>query len=93
MDQNARVRHRPYDHWMTTLLGAILPLAHAGESHWYDAIMFVSPMVIIVAVLVWTARRERKEDAAGEDLEHDAPLPGEAEFADGTPPPPRTAAD
>ena len=58
---------------MTVLLTAALPLAHGGESHWYDTIMFVTPMFVIVAVLIWTGRRERKAYEAEQALQQDTP--------------------
>lgn len=56
---------------MTALLTAALPLAHAGESHWYDTIMFVTPMFVIAGVLCWTSRRERRAYEAEQALQDD----------------------
>lgn len=63
---------------MTAALTAVLPLAHGGDSHWYDTIMFVAPMFVIAAVLCWTGRSERKAYEAAQALEHDSPEFGDA---------------
>jgi cytochrome c-type biogenesis protein CcmH/NrfF len=48
-----------------------LPLAHAG--HWYHALLYLAPVLIVVVVLWIQERRERRRDEAGED---DAPIEG-----------------
>jgi hypothetical protein len=46
-----------------------LPLAHAG--HWYHALLYLAPVLIVVVVLWVQERRERRRDAGpGDD---DAP--------------------
>jgi cyanate permease len=42
-----------------------LPLAHAG--HWYQAMLYLAPVLIVVVVLWLQERRERRRDDAGED--------------------------
>jgi cyanate permease len=42
-----------------------LPLAHAG--HWYHALLYLAPVLIVVVVLWVQERRERGRDDAGED--------------------------
>lgn len=86
---------RPYDHWMI-VAPALLPLAHAGEAHWYDTLMFAAPMIVIAAVLWWTGRKERREREAAERRDQQESLDGtgvdlrkaQAEPRDATPPPP-----
>lgn len=51
----------------------LLPLAHSGENHWYDTIMFVTPMVVIISVLFVVAWRDRRADAALEDEDTEDP--------------------
>lgn len=41
----------------------LLPLAHGGEDHWYDTIMFTTPMLVIVGFLLVTVYRDRRADA------------------------------
>lgn len=36
-----------------------LPLAHAG--HWYHALLYVAPVVLIGAALWWSGRRDAIE--------------------------------
>lgn len=87
------MQSRPYDHWMILGATALLPLAHAGESHWYDTVMFATPMIVIAAVLWWTGRRERREREAAERLEQQEALDAQsvdlrkAEPRDATQPP------
>ena len=38
-----------------------LPLAHAG--HWYHALLYLAPVLIVVVVLWVQERRERRRDA------------------------------
>jgi len=40
-------------------MSLLLPLAHLG--HWYIQILFVAPVVIIVAVLSFQSRREKRQ--------------------------------
>jgi cytochrome c-type biogenesis protein CcmH/NrfF len=43
-----------------------LPLAHAG--HWYHALLYLAPVLIVVVVLWVQERRERRRNPdAGED--------------------------
>jgi cytochrome c-type biogenesis protein CcmH/NrfF len=42
-----------------------LPLAHAG--HWYHAVLYLAPVLIVVVVLWIQERRERRRDHADED--------------------------
>ena len=42
-----------------------LPLAHAG--HWYPAMLYLAPVLIVVVVLWVQERRERGRDESGED--------------------------
>jgi hypothetical protein len=51
-----------------------LPLAHIG--HWYHALLYVAPVVLIAAGLWWSGRRDAREraeravrrtDAGGQD--------------------------
>jgi hypothetical protein len=42
-----------------------LPLAHVG--HWYHSLFYLAPVLIVVAVLWFQERRERRRDAADED--------------------------
>ena len=42
-----------------------LPLAHVG--HWYHALLYLAPVLIVVVVLWVQERRERRRDGAGED--------------------------
>jgi len=42
-----------------------LPLAHAG--HWYHAVLYLAPVLIVVFVLWIQERRERRRDEADED--------------------------
>jgi cytochrome c-type biogenesis protein CcmH/NrfF len=37
-----------------------LPLAHAG--HWYHALLYLAPVLIVVVVLWVQERRERRRD-------------------------------
>jgi cyanate permease len=53
---SGRARERP----MTTV-----PLAHAG--HWYQAMLYLAPVLIVVVVLWVQERRERGRDESGED--------------------------
>ena len=47
------------------------PLAHAG--HWYHALLYLAPVLIVVVVLWVQERRERRRDGASEvDGEPDA---------------------
>ena len=41
-----------------------LPLAHAG--HWYHALLYLAPVLIVVVLWV-QERRERRREGAGED--------------------------
>ena len=40
------------------------PLAHAG--HWYHALLYLAPVLIVVVVLWVQERRERRRDGASE---------------------------
>ena len=42
-----------------------LPLAHAG--HWYQAMLYLAPVLIVVVVLWVQERRERRRGDPGED--------------------------
>ena len=42
-----------------------LPLAHAG--HWYHALLYLAPVLVVVVVLGVQERRERGRDDSGED--------------------------
>jgi hypothetical protein len=42
-----------------------LPLAHVG--HWYHALLYLAPVLIVVVVLWVQERRERGRDAAEGD--------------------------
>jgi cyanate permease len=42
-----------------------LPLAHAG--HWYQAMLYLAPVLIVVVVLWLQERRERRRDDSDED--------------------------
>jgi hypothetical protein len=42
-----------------------LPLAHVG--HWYHALLYLAPVLIVVVVLWVQERRERGRDESGED--------------------------
>jgi cytochrome c-type biogenesis protein CcmH/NrfF len=42
-----------------------LPLAHAA--HWYQAMLYLAPVLIVVVALWVQERRERRRDDAGED--------------------------
>ena len=42
-----------------------LPIAHAG--HWYQAMIYLAPVLIVVVVLWVQERRERRRDDAAED--------------------------
>jgi len=42
-----------------------LPLAHAG--HWYQAMLYLAPVLIVVVVLWLQERRERRRDDSGDD--------------------------
>jgi cyanate permease len=42
-----------------------LPLAHAG--HWYQAMLYLAPVLIVVVVLWFQERRERRRDDSAED--------------------------
>jgi cyanate permease len=44
-----------------------LPLAHVG--HWYHALLYLAPVVIVVVVLWVQERRERGRDVAEGDDE------------------------
>lgn len=68
------MQSRPYDRWMILGAPTVPPLAHAGEAHWYDTLMFAAPMIVIAAVLWWTGRQERREREAAERLEPKQPL-------------------
>jgi cytochrome c-type biogenesis protein CcmH/NrfF len=41
-----------------------LPLAHAG--HWYHALLYLAPVLIVVVVLWVQERRERRRDPDAE---------------------------
>jgi hypothetical protein len=42
-----------------------LPLAHLG--HWYHSLLYLAPVLIVVAVLWVQERRERRRDGTGDD--------------------------
>ena len=42
-----------------------LPLAHAG--HWYQAMLYLAPVLIVVVVLWVQERRERRRHDSDED--------------------------
>jgi hypothetical protein len=53
-----------------------LPIAHAG--HWIVSVLYLVPLVIVVAMLAVSSARDRRAEAAeaaagGPPLEHDAP--------------------
>jgi|RhiMethySRZTD1v2_1073278.scaffolds.fasta_scaffold2783576_1 hypothetical protein len=48
-----------------------LPIAHFG--HWYHALLYLAPVVIVVGVLWILERRERGRDAGEDDLGYDDP--------------------
>jgi len=48
-----------------------LPIAHFG--HWYHALLYLAPVVIVVGVLWILERRERGRDAGDDDLGMDDP--------------------
>jgi hypothetical protein len=39
-----------------------LPFAHAG--HWYHAVLYMAPVVLIAGALWWSGRRDARERAA-----------------------------
>jgi hypothetical protein len=39
-----------------------LPIAHAG--HWFEGVLYLAPIVIIVVVLFWQGRKDDGEDRA-----------------------------
>jgi cytochrome c-type biogenesis protein CcmH/NrfF len=43
----------------------VLPIAHAG--HWAIWILYAVPVLIVLGSIVVQMRRERREDAPGED--------------------------
>jgi cytochrome c-type biogenesis protein CcmH/NrfF len=43
----------------------VLPIAHAG--HWAIWILYAVPVLIVLGSIVVQLRRERREDAAGDD--------------------------
>ncbi len=54
-----------------------LPLAHAG--HWYQAMLYLAPVLIVVVVLWVQERRERRRDDSDEDERRSrAPTPRRA---------------
>ena len=55
----------------------VLPLAHAG--HWLVSVLYLVPLVIVVAMLAVSSLRDRRAEAA--------------ETAAGGPPPPDAPAD
>lgn len=38
-----------------------VPLAHAG--HWYHAVLYMAPVVLIAGALWWSGRRDARERA------------------------------
>jgi hypothetical protein len=42
-----------------------VPPAHAG--HWYQAMLYLAPVIVVVVVLWIQERRERGRDDSGED--------------------------
>jgi cyanate permease len=42
-----------------------VPLAHAG--HWYQAMLYLAPVIVVVVVLWIQERRERGRDDSGDD--------------------------
>jgi hypothetical protein len=42
-----------------------LPFAHLG--HWYHSFLYLAPVVVVVFVLWFQERRERRRGEAGED--------------------------
>jgi len=45
----------------------LLPLAHAG--HWYHAIFYLAPVLLVVVALWFTGRRDSGSDAADGDAD------------------------
>jgi hypothetical protein len=43
----------------------MLPIAHVG--HWYHALLYLAPVLIVVVVLWIQERRERGREGADED--------------------------
>jgi cytochrome c-type biogenesis protein CcmH/NrfF len=52
----------------------LLPLAHAG--HWILWILYALPVIVVVASIVISARRERRRDGAPDSTEAE-PAPDE----------------
>jgi cytochrome c-type biogenesis protein CcmH/NrfF len=48
-----------------------LPLAHAG--HWYHALLYLAPVIIVVVVLWVQERRERRRGRSGVEGDVDQP--------------------
>lgn len=48
-----------------------IPLAHTG--HWFHAVLYVAPIVLIALGLWWSGRQDR--GPAESDPERDAPSP------------------
>lgn len=45
-------------------------LAHSGAFHWYDFVLYLTPLAIVVVVLlrgVWEERRRRRRGDGGSD--------------------------
>ena len=49
-----------------------LPIAHFG--HWYHALFYLAPVVIVVGVLWLLERRERGREPGEDDLAQDDPV-------------------
>lgn len=47
---------------------ALIPLAHLGSDHWYLFLLYLAPVVIVVASIVISTVRQRRELAAEEAL-------------------------
>ena len=48
-----------------------LPLAHAG--HWYHAVLYMAPVLLIAGALWWSGRRDARERAERADRTPDGP--------------------
>jgi hypothetical protein len=38
------------------------PIAHVG--HWYESVLYLAPVVILVVILLWQGRKDDGEDPA-----------------------------
>jgi hypothetical protein len=44
---------------------AMTPIAHAA--HWFASLLYLVPVLVVVAALTWQARRDRRAGRAGND--------------------------